>query len=460
MKKLYILTSTLAVALFSLTNVHAQLRLVNAFGIGTSGSIGGRYDSCSFTNPFGVAIDQSNPNKFFFSDYGNSLIREAIRSSASDSLHVYTQAGVAVTGFSGDGGPGTAAKLNQPTGIWINYGGDTVLFADKNNHVIRKLTNNSPSYTITTIAGTGTVSGTLGDGSLAISAQLNNPTGVFRDRSGNIYIADQGNNKIRMVDHATKNISTIAGTGTAGFSGDSALATLAKLSSPTQIFVDSSYNIYFSDQGNHVVRKISSSTGFISTVAGTGTTSGYSGDGAAATSAKLNGPSGILVFGPDLYIADQGNNVIRKVDGSGNISTIAGTGVAGYNGDTLATAAKLKGPTGVTVDYTTGIIYIVDAGNNRVRKLVAVSSGVAETRTGLVAEIYPNPSHGQFTIQLPSGIATAQLEIFNVVGTSVYKSTITGNKSQIDMGAQPEGMYFVHLRSGDAVSVQKVIVNK
>jgi trimeric autotransporter adhesin len=179
---------------------------------------------------------------------------------------------------------------------------------------------------------------------------------------------DTGNNRIRKVNLSTVVITEVAGNGTAGYLGDSGAATSAELNAPYGVAVDTSGNIYIADTSNNRIRKVTASTGKISTVAGNGTY-GYSGDGAAATSAELYLPTGVAVDASDnIYIADFGNNRIRMVTFStGVISTIAGSGTAGFTGDgNSATAAELNGPAGVALD-TNGDLFIADANNNRVR---------------------------------------------------------------------------------------------
>jgi hypothetical protein len=228
---------------------------------------------------------------------------------------------------------------------------------------------------ITTVAGNGTA-GSGGDGGAATSANLNAPQGIIADGSGNLYIADSNNNKIRKVS-STGVITTIAGTGTAGYSGDGGAATSAKLSYPIDLAFDPSGNLYICEANNHVIRKINTS-GTISTYAGTGGVNGFSGDGGAATSAKLNQPSGIAFVSGDLFIADRSNSRIRKVNSSGTISTIAGTGTLGYSGDGgAATSAQLSLPMDIIIDAV-GNIYIAD--NPTVRKIN--SSGIISTYIG------------------------------------------------------------------------------
>ena len=230
---------------------------------------------------------------------------------------------------------------------------------------------------ITTIAGNGTL-GFYGDGSTASSAELNSPQSVAVDNSGNIYITDAGNNRIRKID-TSGIINTIAGNGTAGWSGDGGAATAASLFTPNSIAIDHLGNIYFTDGGNNVIRKINNS-GIISTIGGDNY-SGFSGDGGPATAAEIANPVGIKVDNiGNIYFCDLNNNRIRKIDTSGIISTIAGTGTAGYNGDdTAAVGAELNTPTGLGIDGA-GDIYIADGGNNRVR--MVNTSGIISTVAG------------------------------------------------------------------------------
>jgi uncharacterized protein (TIGR03437 family) len=234
------------------------------------------------------------------------------------------------------------------------------------------------SYTISTVAGTG-FPGYYGDTLTAISAQLNTPIAVALDSSGNLYIADSANNRIRKVTKSTGKIATLAGNGVAQYSGDGGAATSASLNVPYGVAVDASGNVFIADFLNHVVRKVTSG-GTISTVAGTNSF-GFSGDGGAGTSAQLNRPFGLaLDSAGNLYIADSNNYCIRKLDTSGNISTVAGLATSnGYSGDGgQATKAKMSSPYGVAVDKV-GNIYIADSGNNRIRK---VSNGVITTIAG------------------------------------------------------------------------------
>ena len=233
-------------------------------------------------------------------------------------------AGTGTQGFSGDGAAATSAQLNSPWDVAVDGSGNLYI-ADRNNNRIRKV---DSSGNISTVAGTGTA-GFSGDGAAATAAQLQNPQGVALDGSGNLYIADRGNQRIRKVDSAGV-ISTVAGNGMAGFGGDSGAATAAQLWDPSRVALDGAGNLYIVDRVNDRIRKVDSA-GVISTVAGR---------------EQLSTPWGVASDGAgNLYIADTGNHRIHKVDSAGVISTVAGSGTAGFSGDGgAATAAQLNFP--------------------------------------------------------------------------------------------------------------------
>ena len=259
-------------------------------------------------------------------------------------------------------GDGTEPVLNAPSGLFI-ASGDTVYIADTGNHRIRRI---HPIGGITTVAGSGTA-GFSGDSNPAIAAQLHSPASVCADSSGNLYIADTGNHRIRKVD-PTGIITTVAGSGTAGFSGDSNPATAAKLHSPTSVFIGRNGNLFIADRDNHRIRKVDPA-GIITTVAGNGI-AGFSGDDNPAASARLHSPAAVFADSSgSLFIADRDNHRIRKVDPTGIITTVAGSGQRGFFGDNLsATAATLAFPAAVWVD-TAGSIFFADRFNQRVRKV-------------------------------------------------------------------------------------------
>jgi sugar lactone lactonase YvrE len=269
----------------------------------------------------------------------------------------------------------TATGVFQGTTSLAFDGSGRLYFADLSGNQVFRLPNSGGAVTL--IAGTGTA-GSTGDGGAAASAALSQPSDVALDGAGNLYIADYGNNRVRMVSAATGIITTVAGNGTSGFSGDNGPATSAELNGPTGLALDGAGNLYIADQYNYVIRKVTAATGVITTAAGNGT-QGFSGDGGPATSAQLKRPYGVAVDGAgNLYIADKNNNRIRMVSASsGHISTVAGNGDSSDSGDGgLATQAGLFGPLGVAVDAA-GNLAIVDSG--AAIRLVLAASGVIET---------------------------------------------------------------------------------
>ncbi|MGD0497335.1 MAG: putative Ig domain-containing protein, partial [Bryobacteraceae bacterium] len=298
---------------------------------------------------------------------------------------ITTFAGNGTSDYSGDGGPAAAAQLAGPVALALDGSGN-VYIAEQGccggqgitpiNHRVRKV---SPGGTITTVAGNGSP-GYSGDGGPAASAQLYFPYGLAADASGNLYIADSGNYRIRKVS-ASGVITTVAGNGTSGYSGDGGPATSAQLNFPYGLAADASGNLYIADSNNQRIRKVSAS-GIITTVAGNGT-SGYAGDGGPAISAQLNFPYGLAVdTSGNLYIADSSNQRIRKVSASGVITTVAGNGTYGYSGDGgPATSSQLWGPRGVAVDASGSNLYIADEGSHRVRLVLTGAIGLPVVTT-------------------------------------------------------------------------------
>jgi len=347
------------VLLFGVKQTDAQI-ISTVAGNGTNGfsGDGGPATAAQIPYPWAGTFDASG--NIYIVEQGYYAVRKINTSGI-----ITTIAGIGSAGYTGDGGQATAASFNLPWAIAIDAGGN-VYISDDQNHAIRKI---NTSGIISTVAGTGTI-GFSGDGGQATSAQLNYPNGIVLDALGNLYIADGGNNCIRKVNTAGI-ISTIAGNGSTGFSGDGGQATLAGMWNPDALAIDGAGNLYTST-GNSRVRMINTS-GVISTVVGNGTT-GFGGDGGQATAAAIgNNILGITVDASgNLYFADTHYNRIRKVNTAGIIATIAGTGTAAYGGDGgYANYAELNEPAGIFLDVT-GNLFITDSYNFRIRKVTNV----------------------------------------------------------------------------------------
>ncbi|PYU20129.1 MAG: hypothetical protein DMG30_22155, partial [Acidobacteria bacterium] len=313
---------------------------------------------------------------------GNLFIADTannvIREVVATTGIIQTVVGDGTPSYSGDGGPATSATLSNPNGIFVDASGN-LFIADSGNNVIREVV--ATTGIIQTVAGNGAY-GYGGDGGAATSATLSNPYGIFVDASGNLFIADIDNFVIREVVAATGIIQTVVGDGTPSYSGDGGPATSATLSNPYGIFVDASGNLFIADTDNCVIREVVATTGFIQTVAGNNFYS-YSGDGAAATGAQLNSPAAIASDAAgNLFIADDYNYVIREVVATtGIIQTVAGNGTYGYGGDGgAATSATLGYPYGISIDAS-GNLFIVDHYNHVIREVVA-TTGTIQTVAG------------------------------------------------------------------------------
>jgi len=356
---------------------HARVRMVSPSGVITTVAGGGQYGSlgdggpatsASLTYPVGVAVDAAG-NLYIAESVGNRIRK------VSPGGIITTVAGNGTQGFSGDDGPATSASLYSPAGVAVDAAGN-VYIADTYNTRIRKV---SPDGIITTAAGRGGYK-FAGDDGLATNASLNQPWGVAVDAADNLYISDWNNHRIRMVSPSGI-ITTVAGNGASGFAGDDGPAIDASLY-PEGVAVDAAGNLYIADTSNRRVRRVSSS-GAITTVAGKGT-QGSSGDGGPATAASLYSPAGLALDATgNLYIADSYGARIRMVSAGGIITTVAGApwnGPYTFGGDGgPATSALLHSPGGVAVDAA-GNLYIADTLNYRVR--MVNPSGVIATVAG------------------------------------------------------------------------------
>ena len=356
MKRIILNIVLFAFALCINNNGYAQ-RIRTVAGnntLGYSGD-GGAAVHSSIGSSWGVTSDAKG--NLYLADDDDNVVRK-IKPDGT----IITIAGTGYPGYSGDGAAATGARLNYPSGLAADSYGNLYI-ADNANFAVRKIDTNG---IITTVAGDGS-RGNTGDGGPAVSARLEGCVAISFDRHQNMYIAD-GNTRVRKVN-TSGIISTIAGSSMWGYGGDGAAATAAALSGPCGVAVDSVGNIYIADQLNNVIRKVNTS-GIISTAAGN-STSGYSGDGGPATHARINTPGGIAIDkNGNLFFADEGNNRVRMISTTGNISTVAGDGTASYGGDGgFAMHGAMKFPSALCLNNS-GNLFIADRNNYVVREVI------------------------------------------------------------------------------------------
>jgi uncharacterized protein (TIGR03437 family) len=291
-----------------------------------------------------------------------SIFLTAVCFGQAPKFAISTVAGIGVHGFTGDGGPATAANLAFPAGITFDSSGNLYI-GDTANSRVRKVDTNG---TITTFAGTGDF-GDFGDTNVATKAGINRPYGLAIDKAGNLYIADTYNDSIRKVAASSNIMSTFAGNGMQGFGGDGGGATGALLDTPTALVLDPAGNLYIADTLNNRIRKVGTD-GNMTTFAGNGNAAPF-GDGGPATSASLNHPEGLAIDNAgNIYVADTESHRVRKVAPGGTITTVAGNGSGGFQGDGgPATKASLYYPKGLAIDASSGNLYIADWLNSRIR---------------------------------------------------------------------------------------------
>ncbi len=416
--------------LFIADTINHRLRQINAMGtintIAGNGVIGdfGLPTSASLALPYGAAVD-TNGN-LFITDYANDVVREV----PSGTQTIVTAAGTGIPGHAGDGGTATNAQLNFPQGIAVG----SVFFADSQNFAVRDLSGSN----LSTVVGTLGAPGFSMTGGPAATTPVTNVEGVAEDASGNLYIADPGAHAVWKLDSTHTTLSVFAGSpGLAGYAGDGSPANMfdtVLLNAPGGVAVDKATGtVYIADTKNNVIRVVSPA-GIINTFAGTGTR-GFLGDGSLAVNAELDRPEGVAVDSMhNVYIADTGNNVVREVDVSGstlNISTVVGntsiknpvTGapLPGFSGDAGSpTSAQLSSPIGLSFSPTAAdILYIADAGNNRIRARGLAGAQITLSATNLM---FPATAVGQLSPPQTLTITNPGTMPLQITGITVLNS--------------------------------------
>ena len=413
--------SILCILILSAGNALAQTNVIStAAGTGTAGSSGdgGPATGAQVNAPFGVTVDGAG--NLYIADWLNNRVRKVDTAGV-----ITTVAGTGARDNWGDFGAATAAALNGPDSVAVDSAGN-IYIADSANNKIRRV---DTSGIITTIAGTGSP-GYNGDGD-ALSHNLSDPSGVAVDNKGNLYIADDGNHRVRKLELASGTLSTVAGTGIGGFSGDGGPATSAQVYNPTHVTVDSAGNLYIADFSNNRIRKVNLSSGIITTVAGSETPNnqgGFSGDGGPATSAEFYHPAGVAVDSSgNLYIADALNKRIRKVDASGIVTTIAGGGTNGDGCNSVTAALTLP----MDVALFGNNIYIADYGESRVRMIgTATTAGVPQLTSinpsgGVSGRTYQVTLNGTGFVIGGGGSCSSGTTTVGITGTGVTPSNIS-----------------------------------
>jgi len=367
----------------------------------------------------GVSVDGAG--NIYIADSENNRIRKVAPNGI-----ITTVAGTAKSGYSGDNGPATSASLAFPTSAVVDTAGN-IYIADAANFVIRKIDTNG---IITTFAGNGS-DGFSGDGGPALRAELGEVNGLAFDAAGNLYLADTSNQRIRKIA-PDGTISTIAGTGVAGFTGGGGPAINAEIYAPNSLAFDAAGTLYFTEPINNAIRKISTG-GIIMTVAGQGFGNfGSSGDGGPAINALLNDPHGVaLDSAGNLYFTDEDNQRIRLISAAGIITTIAGNGVMGFAGDGgPAVNSEVNEPYGIALGPT-GALYFVDSGNQRIRALIPAANGPppSVSQGGVVSA----SAFGEFSVISPG-------DWIEIYGANLAMGTTTWSKSNFNGTTAPTAL--------------------
>jgi sugar lactone lactonase YvrE len=470
MKKI-LLKTLLAVAAFTgYTNMSsAQGMMTTIIGTGTEGysGDGGLASAATLNLPSDICMDAAD--NIYIVDHGN----KAIRKVHAISNIITTIAGNGTSSYSGDGGPAANATFIAPGYMCIDQQGNLYISDGGTYHqqmtgsgTVRKI--NAQTGIITTVAGNGT-NGFSGDGGPATAAQLNYPKGIALDAAGNLYIVDRGNNRIRRVDAQSGIITTIAGDGTASVSGDGGPAIAATLNSPTAITITNADDIYFSDNTSFMssqIRKIDAQTGIITNVAGLGT---YFMEAWPAAECHVGGIWGMTHddYG-NIYINDESCSCRRIDSTSGMIYRIAGDTISeGPSPDGPALTQLLYFPLGMCLDPATGNIIIANSLSSSIKRVTQPDyvpytpedpQSVSGANVAAVISIFPNPATDRIVVK--SATANGFVQVYNATGSIVYQQALSKNETTIDLSQHPAGNYFVTTIQNGKRETQKLLLVK
>jgi sugar lactone lactonase YvrE len=428
----------ISLRVYSQTNYVPNVTVSTFSGVNlTRGNTDGQGTGASFDSPSAIAIDASG--NAYVADQVNNEIRKITPQGL-----VSTFAGLAASGSAN--GQGTSASFFWPSGIAIDASGNLYV-ADEENNLIRKI---SPEGLVTTLAGSGLYSSTDGQGTAASFAA---PQGVAVDASGNVYVADSGNNLIRKITPGGL-VSTFAGSTSSGSADGQGVA--AGFKKPTGITVDANGNIYVADFSNNLIRKITSG-GLVSTLAGSTKSGSVDGQGAAAS---FNNPSGIAVdVSGNIYVADYENNEIRKVTSEGLVTTLAGSTTPG-SADGDGATARFYLPYGIAVDAS-GNLYVVDAGNEEIRKVNEsnLTTSIFNNSNVSAITIFPNPAKNILNIILPNE-ANGTLSLSDIHGSLILTKPISGKQITLLTDSLEDGIYALNIVSDNASYITRVVITK
>ncbi len=399
-------------------------------GSGTNGFANGTGTTAQFSYPYGVALDAAG--NIYVADRSNNRIRKITTNGV-----VTTLAGSGIAGFAN--GTGTAAQFNLPIGVATDALGN-VYVTDMANNRIRKIT---ATGVVTTLAGSSIAGSADGTGA---SAQFANPGGIAVDVAGTVYVADSSTNRIRKITAAGV-VSTLAGS-TPGYADGT--GTSAQFLYPCGVALDAVGNIFIEDSGNNRIRKITAA-GVVSTLAGS--TSGYS-DG-TGTAAQFYVPCGVAADAAgNVYVAENGNNRVRKITAAGVVTTLAGSGAQGFT-DGEGTAAQFYWPYGVTIDAV-GNIFIGDSGNHRIRKISGVLGTASYSHNQI--SVYPIPTTSIINIDLED-ITVTKTIIFDLNGRVVQSENIVDNRSNLNINHLANGIYLMQIITDKGMITKKIVKN-